>query len=192
MNPSNPVIAKALFVLLFISAIIFAWTSDMIIPVLGITPCESCVDTCCEECLFRTNNQESTRDIFRPANLVEIFQSFSFARFLIFIILLSFLLLIAAGILGPSTWDWIRITFISLSMCILCIIRKHLPGPRLIPFSVLFTTSFVQDGHGMLPLLSCRLKDSVLIKVFNLTFGLVAGSILYAMGYEKIYEKMNV
>ena len=52
----------------------------------------------------------------------------------------------------------------------------------LIPFSVLFTVSFVQDGHGMLPLLSYSLKDSVLIKLFNLVFGLVVGSILYAMG----------
>jgi hypothetical protein len=34
--------------------------------------------------------------------------------------------------------------------------------------SVLFTTSFVQDGHGMLPLLSYSIKDSILIKAFNL------------------------
>lgn len=31
----------------------------------------------------------------------------------------------------------------------------------LVTFSVLFTTSFVQDGHGMLPLLSYSLKDSI-------------------------------
>jgi len=35
----------------------------------------------------------------------------------------------------------------------------------LVPFSVLFTTSFVQDGHGMLLMISYSLKDSVLIKV---------------------------
>jgi hypothetical protein len=52
----------------------------------------------------------------------------------------------------------------------------------LIPFSVLFTTSFVQDGHGMLPLLSYSLKDAVLIKAINLTFGLVVGGILFALG----------
>ena len=34
----------------------------------------------------------------------------------------------------------------------------------MVPFSVLLTTSFIQDGHGMLPMLSCSLKDSVLIK----------------------------
>lgn len=52
----------------------------------------------------------------------------------------------------------------------------------LIPFSVLLTSSFVQDGHGMLPLLSYTIKDSILIKLFNLVLGLVAGLILYSMG----------
>ena len=53
----------------------------------------------------------------------------------------------------------------------------------MVPFSVLFTTSFVQDGHGMLPLLSYSLKDSLLIKSFNLVFGLAAGGLLYAAGF---------
>ena len=51
----------------------------------------------------------------------------------------------------------------------------------LIPFSVLFTSSFVQDGHGMLPLLSYSIKDSVLIKIFNLLFGLAVGGLLYVL-----------
>ncbi len=52
----------------------------------------------------------------------------------------------------------------------------------LIPFSVLFTTSFVQDGHGMLPLLSYSIKDSILIKAFNLVFGITIGAILFVLG----------
>jgi hypothetical protein len=52
----------------------------------------------------------------------------------------------------------------------------------LIPFSVLFTTSFVQDGHGMLPLLSYSLKDAILIKALNLCFGLAVGGVLLALG----------
>jgi len=52
----------------------------------------------------------------------------------------------------------------------------------LIPFSVLFTTSFVQDGHGMLPMLSYSVKDSILIKGFNLVFGIATGSVFFAMG----------
>jgi hypothetical protein len=52
----------------------------------------------------------------------------------------------------------------------------------LVPFSLLFTTSFVQDGHGMLPLLSYSIKGSLFVKVFNLTFGLIAGGLLYLLG----------
>jgi hypothetical protein len=51
-----------------------------------------------------------------------------------------------------------------------------------IPFSVLFTSSFVQDGHGMLPLLSYTVRDSILIKILNLLFGLGIGMILYLIG----------
>lgn len=53
----------------------------------------------------------------------------------------------------------------------------------LIPFSVLFTSSFVQDGHGMLPMLSYSIRDSIMIKVFNLVFGLAIGVLLYALGF---------
>ena len=53
----------------------------------------------------------------------------------------------------------------------------------MIPFSVLLTSSIVQDGHGMLPMLSYSLSDSVKIKVFNFVFGLLFGLILFALGF---------
>jgi hypothetical protein len=53
----------------------------------------------------------------------------------------------------------------------------------LIPFSVLFTSSFVQDGHGILPLLSYTVKDSILIKILNFIFGLGIGMVLYVIGW---------
>jgi len=53
----------------------------------------------------------------------------------------------------------------------------------LVPFSVLLTSSIVQDGHGMLPLLSYTIKDSLLIKLFNLIIGLGLGLALFLMGY---------
>jgi succinate dehydrogenase hydrophobic anchor subunit len=53
----------------------------------------------------------------------------------------------------------------------------------MIPFSVLFTSSFVQDGHGILPLLSYTVKDSIVIKILNLIFGLGIGMILYLIGW---------
>ena len=251
-----PGTALALFGLLFVFGIVFAWVSDRIIPYIGFTPCEACMDAHCEECLPGKGNQESIRDIFRPANFIENFQNLGFTRFLLLVLIVSFMVLITTGTLGPSTWDWKRITFICLSVftlviIIICsehyleshiwehIIKKHLfsvflwsfgallfvhwglafwnldsfihdhmmwvlligalmgiipeSGPHLIfvmmyaqgliPFSVLLTTSFVQDGHGMLPLLSYSLKDSVLIKIFNLIFGLSVGSFFYVLGF---------
>ena len=53
----------------------------------------------------------------------------------------------------------------------------------LIPFSVLFTASFVQDGHGMLPMLSYSIRDSLLIKAFNLIFGVTVGAATFALGF---------
>ena len=250
-----PGTALALFGLLFVCGIVCAWISDRIISVLGIATCESCIDAHCEECLPGMDNHKNITDILKPANFFGNFHSLSFTRFLLLVLTVSFLILITTGTLGPSIWDWKRITFMSLSVCTLCIImicsehyleshvwghiiKKHLfrvflwslgallfvhwglafwnldsfvhghilwvlliaaligivpeSGPHLIfvmmyaqgiiPFSVLFTASFVQDGHGMLPLLSYSLKDSVLIKVFNLVFGLAIGGILFAIG----------
>jgi len=250
-----PDTALALFGLLFGFGIFFAWISDRIIPHLGFTPCESCLDANCEACLPGAGIQEEIGEIFRPANFFENFRSLSFTRFLFLMLMASFLVLITTGTLGPSTWDWKRITFICLSLCTLGIImvcsehyleshiwdhviKRHLfrvflwsfgallfvhrglafwnldalihehmllvlligalmgiipeSGPHLIfvmmyaqglvPFSVLFTTSFVQDGHGMLPLLSFSLKDSILIKTFNLAFGITVGVSIFALG----------
>lgn len=52
----------------------------------------------------------------------------------------------------------------------------------MIPFSVLLTSSIVQDGHGMLPLLSYSIKDSIRIKAFNFVTGIIIGFIFYLMG----------
>jgi len=53
----------------------------------------------------------------------------------------------------------------------------------MIPFSVILASSIVQDGHGMLPLFSYSLKDSLLIKLFNLVIGLGIGFLLYLAGF---------
>jgi hypothetical protein len=244
-----------LFVLLFASGIMFAWVGDKIVKILKITPCATCLEGHCEQCLSETERPENVVDIFRPQNFISNYHSLSFTRFLLLGLIISFLVFVFFGILGPAVWNWKRISFIALSLCALYIgtvvpehylhehiwehiIKHHLfrvflwsfgsllfvhwglkywnletlveqhmlwvlaigaflgiipeSGPHLIfvmmyaqglvPFSVLFTTSFVQDGHGMLPLLSYSLKDSILIKLFNLIFGLSVGGILFALG----------
>jgi hypothetical protein len=251
-----PGTAAVLFLLLFVSGIFFGRLSEKLIGILGIAPCESCLEAHCEQCSESIGKGEDVDKIFKLDNIRENFRTLSFARFLLLVLIVSFLVLVSSGILGPSSWDWKRTTFIGVGICALYIavvssghylhshiwdhiIKKHLfrvflwsfgallfvhwgltlwnldglirqhmlwvlligallgivpeSGPHLIfvmmyaqglvPFSVLFTTSFVQDGHGMLPLLSYSVKDSLLIKLFNLVFGLAVGGSLFLLGW---------
>jgi hypothetical protein len=52
----------------------------------------------------------------------------------------------------------------------------------LIPFSVFFTNTLVQDGHGLLPLLSCSPKAAIQVKAYNVVFSLAVGLALFAAG----------
>jgi hypothetical protein len=83
----------------------------------------------------------------------------------------TFILLIIAALIGIIPESGPHLIFVMLF------------AEGLIPFSILFTSSVVQDGHGMLPMLSYSVKDSVLIKVFNLMFGLIIGMILFIIGF---------
>ena len=82
----------------------------------------------------------------------------------------KFLLLILAALIGLIPESGPHLIFVMLF------------AKGLIPFSILFTSSVVQDGHGILPMLSYSVKDSVLVKIFNLGFGLLIGLILYVIG----------
>ena len=250
-----PGTALLLFALLFVLGIVFAWISDRIIVKTGFVACEPCLQSHCEECALETESDDVVAGAFRLRNVLSNLRDLTFTRFLLLVLILSFLLLFALGILGPTSWDWKRVTFSCLALCSLYIVavvpehylhvhiwehivQRHLlrvflwtlgallfvhwglsfwdldrfvrdhmawvlmtgaligvipeSGPHLvfvmmyaqdlIPFSVLFTTSFVQDGHGMLPLLSYSIKDSVLIKALNLAFGLAVGGLLFVFG----------
>jgi len=48
-----------------------------------------------------------------------------------------------------------------------------------VPFGVLLTSSSVQDGHGMLPLLAHSRREFFLVKTINLLVGILVGSFVY-------------
>jgi hypothetical protein len=50
---------------------------------------------------------------------------------------------------------------------------------KLVPFSVLISSSIVQDGHALIPLLSHNVKISIWVKIFNLIIGLIVGYLVY-------------
>jgi len=51
-----------------------------------------------------------------------------------------------------------------------------------IPFSILLANSIVQDGHGAIPLLAESRKSFFLMKLANVTVGLLVGGALYFIG----------
>jgi len=236
--------AIALFAILFVLGIVFAWVTDKIAPLLKIKTCQ--------ECQLSQVHEEDICHCFSRNDIPGDSRKLSLARFVLLVLLVTFLYGIASGVIGPEDWDWKRVTFIallSLSLFIVVTVPEHyleehiwnhiakrhlwriflwsfsailiidigfrywnlevfvkehmmwvlliaslvavIPesGPHfifavmfskgLIPFSVILASSIVQDGHGMLPLLSYSVRDSVLIKLFNLVFGLSIGIILY-------------
>ena len=51
-----------------------------------------------------------------------------------------------------------------------------------IPFSVLFVNTISQDGHGLLPLLSYSVKDTIYVQMFTTSFALAVGIVLFLIG----------
>ena len=241
--------AFLLFGLLFGLGILFAWLTDLIASALGLRPCQECR-------LQVVHNAENYQEIPR-SQLLQNFLDISLYRGILLAGFIVFVVLIATGIIGPKTWNWERITMLSLLASAAVIIgsasphylqehiwqhlvRKHLwrvflrtfgalflvdlllnvwdmaefiqghlvivllmavligvipeSGPHMIfvmlyargaiPFGVLVASSVVQDGHGMLPLLSYSVKDSLRIKVFNMIYGLLVGALFSLAGME--------
>lgn len=83
----------------------------------------------------------------------------------------SFLLLILSVLIGLVPESGPHLIFVMLF------------SKGLVPFSVLFTSTIVQDGHGMLPMLSYSVKDSIRLKTFNMIFGLIIGALFYLLGF---------
>lgn len=82
-----------------------------------------------------------------------------------------FALLLAAGLLGLIPESGPHLLFVTMF------------AHGLVPFSVLLTSSMVQDGHGMLPMLAYSVRASVVLKTFTLAFGLAAGTVVLLLGW---------
>lgn len=72
-------------------------------------------------------------------------------------------MILIAGLVGLLPFSGPNLVFITLL------------GQGAIPLSVLVTNSIVQDGHGLLPLLSFSVTDGIKIKLFKLILGLAVG-----------------
>lgn len=179
-----PETAIILFIILFLLGIIVGYLTDYFIKKYKIRTCSDC------EFKQYHPGQEGYKHYFKDhiwthiirGHLIRIFL-WTFGALLVvefamtFVDLQSitseytFLLLVLGVLIGLIPESGPHLIFVMLF------------AKGLIPFSVLFASSVVQDGHGMLPMLSYSIKDSVLIKIFNLVFGLTLGTIIYVLGF---------
>jgi len=82
----------------------------------------------------------------------------------------AYIILLIAAVVGLIPESGPHLIFVSLF------------SQNIIPFSVLLTSSIVQDGHGMLPLLAESRKDFIKVKIINMAAGIIAGLLLMLMG----------
>ncbi|MGQ9706214.1 MAG: putative manganese transporter [bacterium] len=52
-----------------------------------------------------------------------------------------------------------------------------------LPFSILIANSVVQDGHGLLPIVSSSIKDALSIKIIKIIIGVIIGIFGFSLGF---------
>jgi len=176
--------AFMLFGLLFVAGVIFSWITDKIVRGWNIRLSYKC----------ELHQHHPEREGFKHYVNEHIWQHLVKRHiWKIFLWVLGAMLIIDIGL---HYWDVTVFTaeytiYFIFAAALIGIIPQS--GPNiifitmfangLIPFSVLFTSSFVQDGHGLLPMLSYSVRDTIIIKAFNLVFGLLSGLLLYFIGW---------
>ena len=178
-----PKTAILLFGLLFVVGIVVGWVTDRAVKKWNISTCEDC-----EMQQFHPTQEGFvhylkdhvwqhiiTKHLWKTAlwtlgALMEVEFGLRYWNLEALTSQYTILLLLAGALLGLIPESGPHLIFVTMF------------ANGLIPFSVLFTSTFVQDGHGMLPLLSYSVKDSIKVKAFNLPFGVIFGFILFAFG----------
>ncbi len=175
--------AVILFILLFLIAIPLGWFTDVLAKKLHITPCKNCEEQKIhedEKLLGHYLKEHIWNHIIKR----HIWRVFLWTFFV--------LLVIQFGLKYWQLESFVRehIGLVLILSVLIGIIPES--GPHLIfvmmfangliPFSVLLASSIAQDGHGMLPLLSYTIRDTFLIKIFNIGAALLVGGFAYWIG----------
>jgi hypothetical protein len=176
--------ALILFSILFVIGIFSGWLIDVIVKRYKISTCDNCAEMVIH--LQEKNFKHYVKDhiyghiikkhlwktalwTFGALTVVEIgLRYLNLEEFTSQYTILFFLVGALVGLLPESGPHLIFVTLFAQG---------------LIPFSVLLTSSIVQDGHGMLPMLSYSFSDSVKLKLFNFAIGISVGLIFFAMGF---------
>ena len=174
-----PEVALGLFGLLFVLGIVTGFLTDMVAGKFRIERCKECVIEEHLEDLKRVR----MRHFFREHVVKHIVKQHIPRLFLwIFFTLLAIQLALTHTDL-KAMLSGLPVPVLIISAAVVGIIPgsgPHLPfvflfADGLIPFSVLLTSSIAQDGHGLLPMLSYTVRDSLIVKAFNTAYAVVTG-----------------
>ncbi len=176
--------ALLLFGALFVLGILLGWVTDIFVALFRFEPCK--------KCQLQTYHPEehSIKHFFTVHIWKHIFRKHIIS---VFFWTFGALLVVNLGLYYWNLEQFVQshVMWVGAVAVLVGIIPES--GPNLIfitlfangilPLSVLVANSVVQDGHGMLPLLSYSVKDSIRVKIFNLIYGILIGLGLYALGY---------
>lgn len=175
--------AVTLFVLLAAAGMILGWVTDLLIRRFRIRTCEDCPTEILHTAehgvrhYLREHVWEHIvrRHLWRVAlwtfgAILAVELGTTYANLPALASAYPLVLLVSAGLLGLIPQSGPHLLFVTMF------------ANGLVPFSVLLTSAIVQDGHGMLPMLAHSVRASIVLKAFNLTFGLVIGLALYFAG----------
>ncbi len=176
--------AFMLFGLLFVAGVLFSWITDKIVRRLNVRLSYKC----------DLHQHHPEHESFKHYVEEHIWQHIIKRHiWKIFLWVLGTMLIIDVGLQywDISTFSAEYTIYFVFAAALIGIIPQS--GPNiifitmfangLVPFSVLFTSSFVQDGHALLPMLSYSVRDTIIIKGFNLVFGLCTGLLMYFAGW---------
>lgn len=176
--------ALMLFAILFIIGVFSGWLIDVIVKRYNISTCDNCKEMIVheEERNFKHYLKEHIfghiikRHLWKT--VLWTFVALSFVEFgLKYLKLEEFtsqykiIFLFVGALVGLIPVSGPHFIFVTLY------------AQGLIPFSVLLTSSIVQDGHGMLPMLSYSFKDFIKLKLFNFMIGIIVGLLLLLFGF---------
>jgi len=174
-----PEAALKIFGLTIILGIVGGILADKTVKFLNIKTCEHCIIEVHEEKIGLHFLREHVYEhiikehipklflwIFIPLTLIDfLVQSFDFASLISG--LPVWVLIIFAALLGILPESGPHMIFLLLY------------SKGLVPFSVLLVSTLSQDGHGLLPLLSHTVKDTIYVQLFTTAFSLIVGFTLY-------------
>ena len=178
-----PEAALKIFAITIVLGIIGGFLADKAIKYFKIKTCEPCKIEIHEEATGQHFLKEHVYAhiikkhiprlflwIFIPMTLVEfLMQTFDFASVISGMPVLA--LMVFAALVGIIPESGPHIIFLILY------------SKGLIPFSVLLVSTLSQDGHGLLPLLSHTVKDTLYVQIFTTGFSLIIGIILYLFAF---------